>query len=86
MFFDAGEWTKTRPGLPDGLKVDRIGNVYAAGPGGVYVFSPDGTHLGTILIGVATSNCAWGGDGADLYVTESRAVFRLRLAVKGVGF
>jgi gluconolactonase len=86
VFMDAGKWTKKLPGLPDGLKVDRLGHVFAAGPGGVYVFSPEGVHLGTILLGVATSNCAWGGDGADLYITASTAVYRVRLATKGVGF
>ncbi|HSE97299.1 MAG TPA: SMP-30/gluconolactonase/LRE family protein, partial [Blastocatellia bacterium] len=52
VFFDATAWTKTRPGAPDGLKVDRDGNLVATGPGGVYFFAPDGTHLGIIETGV----------------------------------
>jgi gluconolactonase len=86
VFFDATPWVGARRGLPDGMKVDREGNLFAAGPGGVYVLAPDGTHLGTIETGGATSNCAWGEDGATLYVTAGRAVYRIRLATKGPGF
>jgi len=61
VFFDATKWVgKEKPGLPDGLKVDREGNLFATGPGGVLVFAPDGTHLGTINTGVPTANCAFG--------------------------
>src|SRR5690606_13310325 len=61
VFFDATEWHKAgRKGMPDGLKVDEKGNVFATGPGGLHVFSPDGTHLGTIDTGEKTGNCAWG--------------------------
>lgn len=70
-------------GAPDGLKVDRHGNLFGAGPGGVYVFSPDGTHLGTIHTGAATGNCAWGDDGSVLYITASTAVYRIRLRTQG---
>ena len=49
VFFDATSWAKEgRPGLPDGMKVDQQGNLFATGPGGVHVFAPDGTHLGTL--------------------------------------
>src|SRR6202043_249216 len=61
VFFDATELAKTRKGLPDGLRVDKQGNLFATGPGGVLVFAPDGTHLGTIATGVPTANCAFGG-------------------------
>ena len=53
------------PGLPDGMKVDAKGNLFATGPGGVHVFAPDGTLLGRIATGEATANCAWGDDGSD---------------------
>jgi len=86
VFFDATAWTKTGPGLPDGMKVDQAGNVFATGPGGVIVFAPDGSHLGTLRTGVPTANVAWGDDGSVLYVTANKWLCRIRLATKGLGF
>jgi gluconolactonase len=86
VFYDAKAWTKTRKGAPDGLKIDRQGNLFASGPEGIYVFAPDGTHLGTIETGVPTANCAWGDDGSTLYITANTAVYRIRLTTKGAGF
>lgn len=80
VVFDATSWAKTYPGAPDGMKVDREGNLFAAGPGGVYVLAADGTHLGMIVTGVATSNVAWGGSGSDLYITAGSVIHRLRVA------
>ncbi len=74
------------PGLPDGLKLDRAGNLFATGPGGLYVFAPDGTLLGRIPMGVPTANVAWGDDGATLYITANTALYRLRLKTTGAGF
>jgi len=73
------------PGLPDGMTIDQQGNVFATGPGGVLVLSPDGTHLGTILTGEATANCAFGDDGSTLYVTADMYLARIRLNTKGLG-
>ena len=65
VFFDSTKSVgKERPGLPDGLRVDQDGNLFATGPGGVLVFNKEGMHLGTIATGVPTSNCGWGGDGS----------------------
>lgn len=86
VFFDATAWTRTKKGAPDGMKVDRAGNLFAAGPGGIYIFTPDGTHLGSIEMDVATSNVAWGDDGSVLYITASTAIYRIRLGTRGVGF
>jgi gluconolactonase len=86
VFFDATAWTRTKKGVPDGMKVDRDGNLFAAGPGGIHVFAPNGAHLGSIETGVATSNAAWGDDGSTLYITASRAIYRIRLTTKGVSF
>jgi gluconolactonase len=83
VFFDATELAKTRRGLPDGLKVDAAGNLFATGPGGVLVFAPDGTHLGTLLTGQATANCAFGDDGQTLYITADSLLCRVRLSAKG---
>lgn len=86
IFYDAREWSALYPGAPDGLKVDAEGNLFAAGPGGVYAFAPDGTLLGRIHLGVATANCAWGEDGSALFITASTAVYRVRVNTKGAGF
>ncbi|HEX3035945.1 MAG TPA: SMP-30/gluconolactonase/LRE family protein [Thermodesulfobacteriota bacterium] len=86
VFFNVKPFKKTEKGGPDGLKLDRDGNLFSAAPGGVYVFASDGTHLGTIHTGVATSNVAWGNDGSVLYVTASTALYRIRLSTKGTGF
>jgi gluconolactonase len=86
VFFDAHSWVAAKPGSPDGLKVDTHGNVFAAGPGGVYLFAPDGTLLGRIETGVATSNCAWGEDGSALFIAAGQAIYRIKLRTKGAGF
>jgi len=70
-------------GIPDGIKVDSQGNVYGAGPGGIWVFSPAGRHLGTLQLGETAANCNWGDDGKTLYITASTSVYRVRLSVPG---
>jgi gluconolactonase len=72
-----------KPGAPDGLKVDVKGNLFATGPGGVWVIAPDGTHLGTIETGVPTANCAWGDDGSVLYITANDKLYRVKTNTKG---
>ena len=81
VFFDATGWPGK--GNPDGMKTDLQGNIYAAGPGGLHVFSPSGKHLGSFLIQSAVSNCAWGEDGSTLYITASTAIYRTQLSTKG---
>src|SRR3954447_13829728 len=71
------------PGVPDGMKVDSKGNIYATGPGGILVFSPSGKHLGTIRMPEVAANCGWGDEGKTLYITASTSVYRVRLAVAG---
>ena len=86
IFFDATGWTKTRKGLPDGLKVDKAGDLFATGPGGVNVFSPDGTFLGRINTGEPTANCCFAEDGSVLYVTANKYLCRIKTRTKGCGF
>jgi gluconolactonase len=86
VFFDATSMTKGKKGLPDGMKIDTEGNLYATGPGGLFIISPQGKHLGTIVTGQATSNCAFGDDGHTLYMTADYFVMRVRLKAKGQGF
>ena len=77
--------SRRKKGLPDGMKVDAAGNLFATGPGGVLVFAPDGTHLGTFATGEATANCGWGEDGSVLYITADMYIGRVRLTTKGQG-
>ncbi len=73
-----------RPGVPDGMKVDSEGNIYSAGPGGIWIISPEGKALGTILVPGRTSNVAWGGpDHKMLYITGSEGIFRVHLKIAG---
>ena len=65
------------PGVPDGLKVDRHGNVFCTGPGGVWVCRPDGTLLGRIVLPELPANLAWGEDGSVLFLTARTSVYRL---------
>jgi gluconolactonase len=84
VFFDATPAVKAgKKGLPDGLKVDVQGNLFATGPGGVYVFSAAGKHLGTIVTGEPTANCAFGDDGSTLYMTANNKLCRIKLATRG---
>jgi gluconolactonase len=69
----------------DGLKVDQAGNVYACGPGGIWIISPDGEHLGTLRLPESPHNLAWGDeDGRALYVTALASVYRIRLQIAGI--
>lgn len=67
------------PGLPDGMKTDRIGRVFATGPGGVHVCSADGRLLGIIGTGKAVANCAFGEGGRSLFLASSDMLARVRL-------
>lgn len=83
VFYDAT--SDKSPGAPDGMKVDQRGNLYSAGPGGVWIFSPEGKHLGTLRAPEKVGNLAWGDqDGKTLYITASTSIYRVRLNVAGV--
>jgi len=72
-------------GAPDGMKVDRDGNIYSAGPGGVWILSPAGKHLGTIVVPERVGNLAWGGrSGKTLYITASTSVYAMDVTLGGV--
>lgn len=87
VLFDATPLVKQgKPGLPDGMKVDRLGNLFAGGPGGILVITPQGKHLGTIVTGQPTANCAWGDDGSTLYMTANDQLLRIKLATTGAKF
>lgn len=69
----------------DGLKVDQHGNLYVSGPGGVWILSPAGHHLGTFTGPEHPHNLAWGDDdGKTLYLTAQTSVYRIRLTIPGM--
>lgn len=70
-------------GLPDGLRVDPAGRVFATGPGGVYVLSPEGKRLGLISTGKAVANCCFGEDGKTLFLTTHDSLAKVRLKSAG---
>ncbi|MDB4881344.1 MAG: SMP-30/Gluconolaconase/LRE-like region-containing protein [Gemmatimonadetes bacterium] len=87
IFFNADSLVKRRlPGALDGMKVDAKGNLFATGPGGILVISPQGKHLGTIVTGDLTANVGFGDDGSTLYITANHALLRIRTSTKGQGF
>lgn len=88
LVHDATADVKANPekGLPDGLKIDQKGNIYATAVNGVYVFSPDHKLLGRIVTNDKTSNCAWGDDGTVLYLTTNDKLTRLKTTAKGPGY
>jgi len=70
---------KKESGSPDGFKIDRKGNIFATGPGGVWIFNSSGKLLGKIKVPVATSNCALAEDDKVLYITASKYVLRVKM-------
>ncbi|MGB6266152.1 MAG: SMP-30/gluconolactonase/LRE family protein, partial [Candidatus Acidiferrales bacterium] len=71
-------------GVPDGMKVDREGNLYVTGPGGIWVWDTNGNHLGTILMPEQPANLAWGdADLGTLYITATTSVYRLKTSTHG---
>lgn len=71
-------------GVPDGMKLDRDGNIYVTGPKGIWVWDPQGRHLGTIVLPEQPANLAWGDkDYRTLYITATTSVYRLRTRARG---
>lgn len=84
VFFDGSALEK--PGNADGMALDKTGNVYASGPGGVLVLSPEGKHLGTILLDEGATNVTWGDDGSSLYITAHTSVYRVKVSANGLNY
>ena len=79
VFFDATHLVPDHKGLPDGLKVGQHGHIFATGPGGVLIFTPEGEHIGTIQTTQATANCAFDQEGSFLYITADMYLLRIPL-------
>ena len=86
VIYDSTDVVGKQPGLPDGLKIDANGYLFATGPGGVLILSPDGKLLGQLDTGKATANCGWGNDGSTLYITADSHLCRIRTTTKGAGW
>ena len=82
VFFDVND--QDTAGAADGMKIDVDGNIFATGPGGVWVFDSEGNHLGNINPPELPANVAWGGDGSDLYMTARTGLYRISLTTKGI--
>jgi gluconolactonase len=86
VFYDVTSLGAKLPGGPDGLKVDRHGNLFATGPGGIWIITPEGKPLGRIETGQRTANCAWGGDGSVLYMTADHYLCRIKTNTRGANW
>jgi len=83
IFYDADK--ETGAGGPDGMKVDSAGNVWATGPGGILVISPQAKLLGVITFPEVPANCAWGdADGKTLYATARTGLYRIKTSITGI--
>ena len=79
IFYSAAGYDKSWHGLPDGLKIDKNGNVFATGPGGIYIFNKEGKLLGKFKLNEATSNCALSADEKTLFITNDMNILRIKL-------
>src|SRR5205823_4869460 len=71
-------------GVPDGIKVDTKGNLFVTGPKGIWVWSPEGVHLGTIALPEQPANLTWGDpDRRTLYITATTSVYSVRTKARG---
>jgi gluconolactonase len=85
VFFDAAPLREAGgPGLPDGMCLDAEGRLYATGPGGVLVITPQGQLIGVIETGTAIANCAFGEDGRTLFLASNHTLARVRLKTTGL--
>jgi len=79
VFYDANYLSETEKGMPDGLKVHKSGNIFATGPGGVLIFTPEAKHIATIRTGTRAANCAFDKEQKYLYITATDMLMRVRL-------
>ena len=78
IFFDASD-SGGDPGLPDGFKIDKQGNVFACGPGGIWIFNPEARLLGKVRLPEATANCALADGDQTLYITSKQYLLRVKM-------
>lgn len=78
--FYASKYAEGEKGAPDGMRVDKNGNIFATGPGGIWIFNAEGKALGRLHLPEATANCAFSADGKTLYLTSDMYLLRVKLA------
>jgi gluconolactonase len=79
VFYDLAGYDKKLRGLPDGLKIDKQGNVFATGAGGLYIFNKDGKLIGKLHLDNASSNCSLSADQKTIYITNDMYVLRFKM-------
>lgn len=79
IFYSVAGYDKSLKGLPDGFKIDKNGNVFATGPGGIWIFNKEAKLLGKIKFDEATSNIALSPDEKTMYITNDMQVLRLKM-------
>jgi len=79
IFYNATPHLKTDNGLPDGLKADSKGNIFASGPGGIWIFDSSGKILGRLRIPALAANCALSPDEKTLYITADMYLLRVKM-------
>jgi gluconolactonase len=79
IYYDVTNLTATEKGLPDGMKIDNQGTIFASGPGGLFIFNAEGKLVGRIKIPEATSNCALSSDEKTLFITSDMLILRLKM-------
>jgi gluconolactonase len=86
-FFDEKPYIDPKyPGLPDGMKLDKDGNIWTGAFGGITVISPAGKVIGRLYTGEQTANCNWGDDGSTLYIAADYFLLRIKTKTKGAGW
>lgn len=79
-----GDEKEPGDGVPDGMRVDKAGNLYVVGPKGIWIWDASGHHLGTIMVPEQPANLAWGGGGYDkLYITAGKSVYVIQCKAAG---
>jgi gluconolactonase len=86
IWFDARQYSKNLPGLPDGMALSATGHIFATGPGGVLILGPGGDLLGRINPGSAAANCTFGDDGTSLFITAHSRLLVVKTRVKGAAW
>jgi gluconolactonase len=86
LFFTQTKPVEVNKRLTRQHKNRQKGNLFATGPGGVLIISPEGKLLGRIDTNEPTANCAWGNDGSTLYITSNMHLCRIKTLTVGVGF
>ena len=80
----ASEVEQGHAGVPDGMRLDQVGNLFVVGPGGIWVWNPAGVHLGTIELPEQPANLSWGGeDNAWLFITATTSVYKIHTRTHG---